>query len=83
MGWDTEVNIVLLMKHRGYPGLDTHTHNPSIWEEEAAKFQVQGQPGLDSQSLMQRKQQKLGTEFYSPEFACLVQGPGLALKRRE
>ena len=83
MGWDTEVNIVLLMKHWGYPGLATHTHNPSIWEEEAAKFQVPGQPGLDSQSLMQRKQQKLRTEFYSPEFACLVQGPGLALKRRE
>ena len=35
----------------------------------------QGYLGLDTQ--------RLETEFCSPEFACHVQGPGLALKHRE
>lgn len=62
--------------------MNIHTYNPSTWEEEVATFQVQGQPGLHSQALVQRKQQRLGTQFCGSEFALESKALG-ALKQRE
>jgi hypothetical protein len=36
-----------------------HSYNPSSWEAKAVGSQVQGQPGLHSETLHQNKQKKL------------------------
>jgi hypothetical protein len=42
-----------------WPDVVVHTYNPSIWATEAGRSQVQGQPGLHSETLSEKKEKKV------------------------
>jgi hypothetical protein len=49
----------LLNKKKNHePGLLVYTCNSSTWEAETGGLQIQGQPGLHSESLSQKKKRK-------------------------
>jgi hypothetical protein len=37
------------------PHMVAHAYNPSTWESEAGGWKVQGQPGLQSETLFKKK----------------------------
>jgi hypothetical protein len=44
-------------KRRGKLGVVVHSCNPSTWEAEAGGWGIQGQPGLHSETLLERERQ--------------------------
>jgi hypothetical protein len=54
-------------------GHDVFVYNPSIWEAEAGRSQVQGQPELHSKTMSQKKKKKKKKETVKSGLSKIAQ----------